>query len=339
MNTYQESGTKGNLEPQAWLVPALNKQAYSEPAGDFFGREHGINVKILNNSVSLRLNSASPEVAGETPVEKEANRLTGDIYAYRQAVQEYFPTEIHAAIAQRYTRADLDTVGLGMDERVRARLASAPEGLSISSDLDGTITKDPNSYLISHIPGSAIAEPLLEERGRASFATVFAETWQPLLQDAPEHFFEGGKQVAIREGVGDTFKYLNEINADVAIVSANFKPFVDGVLSNIPYTEDLKVIAVTPESIVSTDKGTVVKHLAQEKPDRAHVFIGDGSSDLPAIEASDVIACFFALEDTAFAMQLANRNLPHFTYRTFDDIRLKLEGLYVPPVVNQALPS
>lgn len=85
--------------------------------------------------------------------------------------------------------------------------------------------------------------------------------------------------------------------------------------------------AVDADNITSTDKGTLVRHLAKKGAERAVVYVGDGSSDFPALDAHELVACYFGLKDSKFADELAERGLTHFTYETSHDIRLKLEQL------------
>jgi len=100
-----------------------------------------------------------------------------------------------------------------------------------------------------------------------------------------------------------------------------------GGLDKIPKAENISVFAVTENSIIPTAKGDLLTHLAQADPSKAVIYIGDGASDLPTIQARNLVASYFALDGSEFAKSLEHEDLPYFSYRNFLDIRLKLQKI------------
>jgi 2-hydroxy-3-keto-5-methylthiopentenyl-1-phosphate phosphatase len=243
------------------------------------------------------------------------------------ADESNYAPDTSITIKQRYEQADRISGGESLDVRIARRLSQFPKGISVKTDVDGTLTKDPSDYLEKLIPGSMVAEPLLARYSRTSFPAVFSSTWFGLLDKSPDVFFSAGTQVPLREGVPEFFEWATPEIASVSVVSANFEPFVEGVMSQIPKAETVNLRAVNQWSVVVTDKGTLLTHLAKRSPDRAQFYIGDGTSDLEAITACEFIACYFALEGSSFAKALDEASLPYYTYRDFYDVKAKLEQL------------
>lgn len=286
--------------------------------GDLEHRDFDTTLFVINRVAALYLKSS---LQGEPDhIAQKTHLLEGQIDQFRayEADFTHYPPEA-GCIAERYIQNERGAED--MEARVAARLGNLDPYLV--TDLDGTITEDPTQYL-DKIPGSRIGEPFLAQKGRDSFAEVHARVWQPLLRDAPTLFEKAGKHAPLRKGVDRFFQYANERELKQTVLSANFEPFVHNVITKIPTAEYVSIYAVTADSITSTDKGTMIRHLAKTDPKRAVIFIGDGSSDIPSLEAQEYVACYFALENSSFAKALKERNLPHFTYRDFDDIRLQL---------------
>lgn len=222
------------------------------------------------------------------------------------------------------TLRNADNPYLPPSERIRQRLSAFSGTPRVGCDLDDTLSKGSHHYIPTHLPGSDKAEPWLTALGRDEFARVFVTIWQPFLHQerGAAIYRENGKHIPLRPGVPELFAYWQQRGIDRTILSANFDPFVHGVLEQIG--EDAKgteVFAVTKNSILSTQKGDMLRHLAQLDPTRPFIYIGDGSSDLPAIEANSVIAGYMALEGGAFAQQLRHANIPHLTFKTGYNIK------------------
>lgn len=224
-------------------------------------------------------------------------------------------------------------------ERVRNRLAQFEGAAALVSDVDLTITtksvEDERDYLKRLIPGSVRAEEIMEEQGREVFPVVFVTIWQPYLQD-PEGaklFRTGGYFVPIRNGVEEFFSNAQATGTELRLISANFAPFIEGVIEKIPGNEAVTSIeAVTADDITATQKGLIIEDYAKSDPNRPLIYIGDGESDIPAIDKdryTSVVAAYFALEGSEFADALAERNLPYFSYRDFNDINKTLQQLGV----------
>lgn len=302
--------------------------------GDFAHFDHPTKIHLIDlalgsyynaHDIALGCAHSTHEAAEREALryQAESKILTDQVEIYRQYVNAY-PDDVRAAIAIRYVEADLTTTDQDMDTRVAARL-STMNGVQILSDMDKTITQ--NDTYLPLIPGSINAETQLERQGREAFAEVFVRNWRPALEVDPGAFKEVGKGASLRPGVQELFREARASNVEISVLSANFEPFVYGVLSQIPDAEGINVWAVRQNSIIATDKGSVLKHTAFESPEQGVVFLGDGASDLPTLEARDYIACYFALEGSVFAKQLEEKGLAFYTYRDFNDIRVKLQEL------------
>lgn len=219
------------------------------------------------------------------------------------------------------------------DDWIRARLHMFEGGVQIASDVDKTITNG-DSYL-SRIPGSIQAENYMahQDHGRNTFPLVHSRYWSPALQhpESRQQFFNVGRSVTIRPGVSELLIQAKEQNIPVNLISANFMPFIEGVCSNLPAETITAAYAVKHDDITATDKGTLVKGAAVNEPLKALIYIGDGSSDLPAMDedARKLVGVYFALEGEEFAKKLDEAGLPYYTYRDFNDIKNKLEELGV----------
>lgn len=276
-------------------------------------------------------------------VQEEAQRLKEKLTDFNIYVHNpnNYTAGARATIKRLYQEADDRTLGSNMDTRVAARV-NPFEGTHVVMDYDNTISDndkpldfnplirtDSLDHLVTLIPGSAIAEPMLRDMGRDKFAEVYASVWQFFLKDeiGKRIFWDAGSHVPSREGVNSFFSYAKNKYFNLTIVSANFEPYVMGGLDRIPEANGVNVFAVKPDSIISTQKDDLLFHLAQKDPKSAILYVGDGASDLPALEARDVIACYFALEGSKFADALSKNNLPHFTYKNFYAITSKLQQL------------
>jgi 2-hydroxy-3-keto-5-methylthiopentenyl-1-phosphate phosphatase len=112
----------------------------------------------------------------------------------------------------------------------------------------------------------------------------------------------------------------------ITVISTNFTPFVEGVLNRLPKPAEgsHRIHAVDRGNVLSTQKGHVIQTLAVENPNAAICYVGDGASDIPAIDASSVVAGYFALHGSSFERALKERNIPHLPFRTGHDIRAGL---------------
>lgn len=272
----------------------------------------------------------------------ETDRLVDEIRNFRQSIARKYDATIAHDILQKYQEADQKSLALNLDKdaKVKERVEKF-NGIQIISDFDGTMSTDPKEYLDRLIPGNALVDPYLEEYGREILPLMHVLAWQRALREDPEYFLEGGKRTPLRRGVNKFLQYAKEKNIPVTIVSTGFMPFLKGAMAQLPDSEQVKLIGVSAESIVSSDKGTVIADLAQGSLDRATIFIGDGSTDRPALDARDMIACYFALEDSGFAKQLEAFNkqarekgkfeVIYYTYNDFTDIHKKIEGFSSAP--------
>jgi 2-hydroxy-3-keto-5-methylthiopentenyl-1-phosphate phosphatase len=224
-------------------------------------------------------------------------------------------------IAANYREIDLTTTGQSWEERVKARTTLFNKAPHVVLDLDNTITDQTarKGNTDDLLLGSAICDPLIGA-DREYFPEVFAAVWKDLVRDFGDVFYEGGIKSPIREGVVDLFEFLKQNGIKTTILTTNFAPFVEGVISRLPYLDGLAVFSVNINSIVSTLKGELLQVLASRNPNRPLFFVGDGTSDKASLSAKSVVASFFALEGAGFQTTLTTNNTPHFTFRNGHDI-------------------
>ena len=313
--------------PQPYEFHSPDKLGPVLALGDFAGLDYDTILTIVNRAAEMSLKASLDNPSRET------NRRVRDLKQQLMLVQDFVKDDSHYTegavqiIADRHQQADRATEGKPMIERIAKRVKGHQR--HFAADMDRTITEDdstPNNrfgYLMS-IPGSAVAEPTMARQGRETFIQVFAQVWQPILKQAPALFEQAGKNVPIRPGVNNCFGYLKNRGDAITILSANFEPFVHAVLDRIPNAENIPVFSVSHNNVVAVDKGTLLTHLAKRTPHQALFYAGDGSSDIPALEAAPLIAGFFALEGSSFEQALKEKGVPYLSYRDFNDITLQL---------------
>lgn len=220
-------------------------------------------------------------------------------------------------------------------ERAAARMAQFREEVTYVTDFDNTLSdaKKPipshpehnpqkGDYLKHLVPLSEFAEDALSA-DRSNFTDVFVTYWQRFLRDphAVAVARSNGQHIPMRNGVNTLFAGLTDIDAQKVVLSANFEPFVEGGLDQLDpeVLNNTELWAITENSIVATDKGTVIEHIAKSHPEAFTIFAGDGSSDKPAMDAKEV-GLFFALEGSSFAKELEEKGFVYLPYETGEDI-------------------
>lgn len=314
-----------NQQPTEYTGPTLG-------TGDFKGLTQEQAVLVINAGV-LKTHEALKLPVNQAMVAQREDILHRGIVALQAYVADetHYPEGAKAKIMDRFAEADEQTHGLDAFSRVRARLDKFQGKPGIVTDLDGTLTEitDQHDHLYRYVPGSSVAEPILEAYGREAFAHVFASTWQPVLEQAPSIFNSAAQGVKFRPGVDEFFARAKRNGMETLVLSANFRPFVEGVMAQIPAAEDVPIVAVTADDLRATEKAIVLDHLAKQDPERALIYIGDGSSDIGAITGT--VACYVALEGSKFASELAERGVPFFQYRDFRDVNDALSRLVPDP--------
>ena len=272
----------------------------------------------------------------EMRIKNTISRLQGGIEDAKHALEG---DKTLTAIAAKLQTGDYETFAgehtPTMDEWVLHRVAQFNGDIAIGSDVDKSLTQ--HADYLQYIPGSVQAENYMahSDHGRETFPLMFARYWREALTTSmADNFYLIGSHVPLREGVPEFFGLTEQAEIPVSITSANFRPFVDGVMNHLPIVNNIyTTTAVEVDDITATDKSTVVRRLARNLSDRAFFYIGDGESDLPAMdeEARQVVACYFALEGSIFAKQLEAEGLPYYTYRDFRDITATLQRLGLLP--------
>jgi len=234
--------------------------------------------------------------------------------------------------ADAYVRKETDGE-IDMIEIIRQRISHF-DGIQIATDLDKTLSTHAN-YL-QMIPGSVQAENYMAhpDHGRNSFPLVFARYWQEAMKVLASNFYTIGKHIIpMRSGVEDFFKITEQAGIPVDIMSANFRPLVNGFISRLQTSNIRNTYAIEVNNILATDKSTLIQKTAIANPTLALFYFGDGDSDLPAMDekARRVVACYFALEGGTFATNLKEAHLPYVTFRSFHDINNVLLKLHLTP--------
>lgn len=293
-------------------APAEIALQRKEQLGDLADVDHDTAVAVIDSALR-RYHALHEEelIEGVFPsaVIEKATQLDDDITKLRQTVIEAVQTPEAEMLKTKIQQADEESEGMSPKDRFWHRLSKF-KNIRIVTDFDGTLTEDPNSYLM-RIPGSSIGEQMLADHGRQSFAYAAALSWVHPLQKAPEAFRQVGKDVKLRDGVKETLDEakMNPQIKDITVLSANFEPIVVGGLDQLTSSADgVRVLAITPDDIRSTDKGSILTLMALEDIDTAVVFLGDGSSDEAALAAHGFIAGYGALENAGFARQLHAAN-------------------------------
>lgn len=335
----------GPTLPQATFTGQTINPEATRLQGDFAHFNHSTKLYLINKALgqygdnykeALTSDNGVREKALERKayVSAEVAKLQGQLADYREFVDR-FPAEVKERVTGRYAKAKASLPeDAPMNDKIAARLAEF-NGVQIIADVDKTITLH-DKYL-PNIPGSHHAEKEIKEKGRDIFPEALVRYWREAMIVDPEAFADVGRNAPLRPGVPEFFKRAKESGVKADVLSANFMPLVEGVLEQIPDAEGANVWAVTHNNVIATDKGTVLKHNALMDPEKAVIFIGDGNSDIPALEAASTVAVYFALDGSSFAKELEDKKLPYITYRDFNDINVKLEelGVLKPVTIEQ----
>ncbi len=289
----------------------------------------------------------------------ELTRGLDDLKAHADAI----PPEVFAQRKAKHERAAL-TTGTHPITRTAAIMDQFPAPPILILDCDGTITDqskrltDPhgNPFDFGHpvhvdhaeiplftddepladvyqthkgaasylrfIPGSALAEILLDKGGRERFTAVFTGMWREILRQHPQLFQQAGLLAPLRDGV-DAF-FANRADAQTLILSANFQPVVQQIMSRIPSAHGVPILGVTPDDLTATDKASMIKIIAAQNPDSAIIFAGDGSSDLCVFDdqiTRGVLTAVFALNGKSLHRHAQKHpDVTTFAYDDFYDV-------------------
>lgn len=296
--------------------------------GDLQGREHVQILEYINNCAALSIQDARAR-GFENPTEIVQATITL-LQEGRENYREYvnnpknYEEGASERILERYRRVDAQTIGKSPRERMIARMNSGA-GIIWVTDMDGSITKSPDEYLM-HIPGSGkvgsgLAEDLLGELGRDEFIRVFAQVWHPILKQAPAIFREAGRTATPLEGTKELFQHLHRKGVPIHIDSANFMPVADEfVRTHLPVIDgEIHIWAITDKSIISTDKGNVLKDIALQYPEYAVFHTGDSDSDKDSLQAEPYLGGFLARAGLGFEKVLMKKGSLYLPYKTHHD--------------------
>lgn len=278
----------------------------------------------------------------------EVDRLRAEVAEFEGSVITPEAMIERKKIAEKYQEADAATVGMTREEQVAARIAMfANGGIEIVSDYDNTITDESQIRKVNGVkpghPGAVVADEVLGKHKDAlgfgdAYAGLYPPSFQRVAREFPEAFFENGRTTPLREGAPEFFQFLKAADIPMLFASANLEYTIWGTLSRFPHSEDVRVWSITPDSITAVAKGAVIATEAIENPEKAIVYMGDGESDVPSLEARDVVAAYFALEGSQFARDLEAAGVLYFTYESLTDVSDKLREIYSLVDKNTSLP-
>ncbi len=299
-------------------------QTIGPHTGDFAYFDHRTKVAVATHAIELAAQHMSPE-----EIRRRRERAEQGIRQLHEHISDPLISARIERIAKRYALVSQGSAST----QIKRRIATS-SGIDIVSDLDGTVTYKPFNYqgsytelLMENFPGSPLGESILEEKGRENFPLAHALAWQHGLTMSPDLYRQLGREIPIRDGVKSFFERMHDNGSKIVILSASFFPFAEEVVARATSADDVEIKAVTHNDITSTAKREQLLSLAAERPDRGLIFIGDGSSDLPAIEAHHALTGIFALKGGRFAEELETRHIPHLQYRDFNDIHVQLSQL------------
>lgn len=306
--------------------------------GDLGEHQHRDVIDLVNRKHEEALRRRTElGVSTEYEEQQEEQRLLDNMQRARDQLETRGARHRLRQVQAKIRAADQESIAFGKVSAtdIVARRLSKFNKLSIASDMDNTITDmEQGDYLIGNIPASKFAEQHLAIHGRSSFPTAFVRHWQPYLRQHPILFYNGGRSedVVLRKGVDQFADHAQKKGWDFQVVSANFEPFVHGVLSKTRLKNIVsKIHAIKADNINATDKATVLKREVIENPNTGLVFVGDGSSDLESIDAHETTIAYFALEGSSFARDLAKaaqtKPIVYFTYKTYTDIQNQLDAI------------
>jgi hypothetical protein len=240
------------------------------------------------------------------------------------------------------------------------------DSVHVISDYDNTVSKmvkrnidgyplteflrdDNETYVHRLVPGGSIAEPVFDKAIKENpknfhkfFSRVYEKIKLPAMIEEPELHIEGGTLTPLREGVPDGFEtIINNGENRISIISASAYLSVKGGIQQTGFADQIAIHALsekeryntfTPErDINALEKGAMIKKIIIDDLQKglknvAYVYIGDGGSDIPALEANKQIAFYFALEGSGFAKELEelkkkDPSVIYLTYKTWIDIK------------------
>lgn len=299
--------------------------------GTFSGRMYAIHdwtrkTLLPQSGIVPFIQGSSDTLAPHAQTELE--KLRDDAQRVVNAANSPEIVDTLTRLNNQFNAIDNTTQGQPSSERIRARVASLPNPPEVVLDMDNTITDRAKQGKQGDIDplllGSEICDPLIG-KDREYFPQVFAGVWKHLLSRYPEVFFEGGAQAQLRDGMADLIQRLHDNGSGIIVLTTNFGPFVNAVMEKLPNPERIRIIAVEKDSLVATLKGHVLSILAAQASSKGRptIFVGDGKSDKPALQAQGV-AGHFALRGAGFHRELEKAGMLYSTYTTGHDIQTQL---------------
>lgn len=280
-------------------------------AGDFKQRDHHTRVLIVDHAIHVR----NRTYWGSPNHQKKAALLETNLAAFKLQATSYRP-DVRAQLVNIYRQAT--TPDTSQISQILNRISSQPNGLTIVSDFDGTYTNHPVRYLYE-LPGNRFALPKFTEIGRERFALIHEASFVMALTQIPELYKDAADFASFRPGINRFHEYCLQQGIDVTILSANFELFIKEAL-NRQNIRNTNVWGIEKDNITAIAKGNALNLMATKAAEqgKALLFIGDSESDLPALEATDVIAGFLALKDAGFAKALHKRGIPYLPFNDFN---------------------
>lgn len=364
---YAEAKVLPALPEAPYLAHMTEQERQEALSFDAIATEDVNRAHIVDRAIKLRNDATRLKRETEGTVEedliiaREVQSLMDEIAARKALLKTRADDLKNIAIIYRTADAQFERMlppgelkEDHMDDWVRRRVQRF-NGFHVATDIDKTVTTT-DAYL-PYIPGSVDAENYMAAKPgneRDYFPLMFVRDWHEPIKDFADTLHRVGQRAPLRPGVREFFQTPD---LPITITSANFMPFVTGVRSQLPQENIQGAYAVEiaagshrddlsereayglsqQRSIFATEKNLVVREVALTHVDRALIYIGDGGSDLNALD--ERVAFYFALRNGSFAKELKAAGAPFYEYDDFHDIQDKLIELgFIRPnqVIYQA---
>lgn len=288
---------------------------------------------------------------------KRLTELREDISQLEAIIDSSESRETLENIAVTYDAADTLTRNLVYKQRgeeptkaeyLGGRIAAMGGNILVISDIDNTGTeervfrgKGEDPTLNSLLPWSLIFDKEMKMARDSSsnpeqaeldvFDATLATASGDIMANLKELFELGALATPIREGELEFHQQLADSNVPVAFVSMGAEPsalvFAERFGYNTQGKPKAEVHAISPSSVRASRKRLLINLLSIQNKDKAVIYVGDGGSDVGAVDAADPatrsgaeIAGALALRNGSFAKGLetkstnSGKTIPYATY-------------------------
>jgi 2-hydroxy-3-keto-5-methylthiopentenyl-1-phosphate phosphatase len=309
----------GTLEQK---VAALNKanRAYAETVGTVF-----LSQVLDNNELNKSADSLNDAAKKQVTQLLEKRQIMIDQVDNITKLVEGPLAGIGEVIKSTYQEADKTSDRLGYHDSVdRAAMRVIFQGGKILplNDFDGTATDGVEH--IKKMPTQKLEELLQSHQiGRDKFTEASLVAVHAIQRNFSLMTEIGATHVVVRPGFNEFIQYAKEqMDVRPIVLTANYIQIIEGALTKVPNADgNLRIVGVTPDSVISTRKGLILQYFARTNPDRAVTMAGDSQSDEPNLIAKDNVAFYFALKNESFETLCQEHNALYFPYESFTEIQ------------------